>query len=272
MKYLNSYKIFENIGSEITVYDVAWLYFLCYVYDGKMKIESWKNDKRMKDTTCDISLSKFSGVSKQDGYYISDDSCPEIVDQWFGSKTFKGSLIKGTSLEKYDNYNSKNYSGYTISRIPNDLYMRKHPNLQKSFNNIEDDIVHHFNSHRCVTGILDKLSKRRGIKEFNFESFYGVFPDLPDTIKVYRGIKKEYDESRNEKGYSSWTYDKKSAERFAKHYFSGTIQFKPQYTENPYVLETEINFDDIVVMILSHGEKEIVLKNPVNIISSYRVD
>lgn len=254
----------------INVYDAAWLYLIYYIYDNKyFKVDSWKNDKRMGgETTCEESLSKFDIVSEKDGIYIITDieKAKEIIDHYFGSKTFKGALLKGDTLKEYD-YEDK-YYGYRVSKIPYDLFMRKHPNLQEDFDKIDNMFVIHYNSQRCSDHIAEKLSKSRNIKYYNLLGLHTDFPNIPDKIKVYRGIKNKYDVSYNKKGYSCWTHNKKQGERFAKYIFTGNMQFEPMYSKSPYLLEAEIDVKDIAVFI-GGSEGEVILKNPVNITKIY---
>lgn len=58
MRYLKTFESYNGIS----IYDVAWLYFLHYVQKGKMEVSIWKNDNRMS-MKCSDSLSKFDTVS-----------------------------------------------------------------------------------------------------------------------------------------------------------------------------------------------------------------
>ena len=254
MKYIQIYENFNKVG----IPDVAWLFFLHYLYNGKMKYNSWYKDERM-GVSCEASLNKFNTVSIEGGYFVSSEKSADIIDKYFGAENLKSVLILGKSLEKYD---IKGYYGYSISDIPYDLYMKKNPKLKLNFEKINSRIISHFNSMTCSTHILEKLSKSKNIKEFNFVQFFKAFPDLPKQIKVYRGIKNEY--MKRTEGYSCWTYSKKQAERFASYNFTGGMQLDPSYADNPHILESEINIDDIAVFIGNiQGESEIILKNPV---------
>ena len=66
---ITQFKIFES-ENNITVPDVAWLYFLHYVYHGKLKIESWATDNRMNGVSCQDALSKFDCVKIENNNYI----------------------------------------------------------------------------------------------------------------------------------------------------------------------------------------------------------
>lgn len=258
---MNHIKLFEKFNKEnITIPDVAWLYFLHYVYGGKLNVDSWKNDKRMGEI-CDVSLNKFDCVKIDNEFYRSSDDCVKIINKYFGAKTFKDAVRKQKEFEEYKSENNYHYS---IDKIPYNLFLKKNPNIEKAFDRISDRIVDHFNSQRCLSPIAEKLSKSRRIKEWNFEAYWREFPDEPETFKLYRGVKGEYESKRNETGYSCWTTNKKESERFAKHYFSGGMQFSPTYTKNPHVLETELSLDDVAVFV-SGDEHEVILKNPVNI-------
>lgn len=267
MKYIVGYKIFESDINDIDIkiQDAAWLYFLFYVYDGKLNIKTWSKDKRMGNgSTCGTSLLKFNFISIENGFYKStnNDKCVELIERWFGEKTLIKCLIKSSSLIKYNNNDV--YSGYKISSIPYDLYLSKNPKIYIDFEKIDNKIVNHFNSQKSNNRILDNLSKSRSIKEFNLVQFYKSFPNLPDTLKLYRGIKNGYDDIHNENGYSCWTHSKEEAIRFAKHIFTGKKQFSPIYSEDPHIIETEVKYEDIKIFIGGY-ESEVILKNPVNI-------
>lgn len=258
MEFLKTYEKFNR--ENITIPDVAWLYFLHYIYGGELKKDSWKTDKRMGET-CDVSLNKFDCVKIDSDFYRSTENCAKIIDEYFGAKTFKDAIRK---QKDYQKYKREGLHGYSIDRIPYDLFLKKNPNIDKAFDTIRDRIVDHFNSQICSSRIAEKLSKSRRINEWNFKNYYEEFPEEPETFKLYRGVKGEYDPQRNKTGYSCWTTRKDEAERFAKHYFSGGMQFSPSYTKNPHVLETELTLDDVVVFI-GGDEHEVILKNPVDI-------
>jgi len=264
MKHL---KLFEEY-TEISVSDVAWLYFLHYVYNGKMKKDSWKNDKRMPNTTCDLSLNKFNCVNQDSEFFHSTEDCVKIINEYFGAKTFQDAVRKE---KEYEGYKSKDIYGYSINKIPYELFMKKNPTIDKAFDTIRDRIVNHFNSQICSSKVAEQLSKSRRIKEWNFKGYYDNFTNEPEIFKLYRGIKSEFIERYNKNGYSCWTTKRGEAERFAKHYFSGGMQFSPNYTKNPHILETEVSLDDVAVFI-SGDEHEVLLKNPVNITNIEKIE
>jgi hypothetical protein len=236
---------------------------LYYSGGGKLSIKSWGVDKRMgKNSTCDRSLSKFDCVINDGEFYKATDACVEVIDQWFGAETLKDILIKGDTLKKHDN-NIK-FHGYRISKIPYEIYLYKNPEMREAFDKIYDRFAAHYNSQECNTRLINKLVRSKGIKERSLIAFHSAFPNFPDTITVYRGIKGEYNDERNKTGYSCWTYDKEEAIRFAKHIFTGGMQFEPMYSENPHLLEVDVRIEDITVFI-GRYEKEVILKNPISI-------
>ena len=260
MKFLKSFKVYESVG-DITINDVAWIYFLRCVWDGKMRTDRWSGDKRM-GVDIDIAFEKFDFVNKMNGWYrISDEKkADKIINKYFGTKNFKEAVRK-----KIESNNTM------VRGIPYDYFMWKNPNIETAFDRISDRIVEHFNSQGCYQMILEKLSRSRRLKEWNFKTFFDMFPDEPRTITLYRGIKKEYEPKRNEKGFSCWTTDRKQAERFARHHFTGGMQFDPIYSKAPHILTTEVTFDDVAVFI-GGDESEVILRNPVNISNIEKIE
>ena len=70
-----------------------------------------------------------------------------------------------------------------------------------------------------------------------------TFNQLPEYIKIYRGVKQKY---RNNKGMS-WTLDRKKAEWFAN-----------RFDNNGYVISGTINKKDVLGYFNCRNEKEIV--------------
>jgi len=246
----------------ISIPNVAWLYFLHYVYNGKLNINSWLNDNRMSGINCNLSLNKFNCVKKINGFYISSNDCVDIIDKYFGTTNFNDSIRKIEELKEYSK--KDNLTDYPIDYIPYNLFLYKNPNIQKSFDTISNKIRAHFNSQRCTSFVIDNILKTKHLDKFNFKQYYVEFNGEPKEIKLYRGIKNKFEKNFNKKHYSCWTTNKKQAIRFAKYIFSGGLQFKPTYSENPHILETEVNFDDILIFI-GGDEHEVILKNPINI-------
>jgi hypothetical protein len=260
MHHIIKFKLFEN-KDEITMQDYAWLYFIVWVYKGKLPIKSWKNDSRMGVNIID-SLSKFEYISIDENYIIVTDmdKAKKIIDSVFGSKTFEDSLRRSKDMPQ----RAKNdYWSYPIEHIPHELYMHKHPNLEKAFEVISDRIVDHFNSGRSHRVILDKLVKSRRLNEYNFMKYYNHFDSEPSKFKIYRGLKNGYDESKTTGGYSCWTTDKAQAIRFAKYYFTGQMQFSPSYSDDPHILTSEASLDDVAIFV-GGDESEVIMRNPVN--------
>ena len=164
---ITKFKLFESLN-DITIPDVAWLYFLHYRYNGKIEIKSWEKDNRMNNTNCKTSLEKFNCVTIDDKYFISSEECVSIIDKYFGAKTFEKAVQMKYDLLEYD----KNYK---ISEIPYELFIEKKPTLYKAFDKISDKIVDHFNSQSSNRSILEKLSKMRYILHMLQELKYQIF-------------------------------------------------------------------------------------------------
>ncbi|MCK9416129.1 hypothetical protein M0Q97_05675 [Candidatus Dojkabacteria bacterium] len=264
---ITSFKIFES-ENNITIPDVAWLYLLHYVYHGKLKIKSWATDNRMNGITCQDALSKFDCVKIEDQNYVSTDDCVKIIDNYFGSKNFKEAVNSQKKLEIYDEEYRNNdvfNRKYPISEIGYKLFIRfKNPNIDNAFDKIQEMIRNHFNSQLSLKQILEKISKMRQIDKWNYKTAYDMFDgNIPEKITIYRGLKNEYDPNYNLE-YSCWTTSKDQGERFAKFLFSGGYQFKPKYSNNPTMLVSEVNFDDITVFI-GGDESEVIMKGDVEI-------
>jgi hypothetical protein len=261
MNHIIKYKLFEN-NSEITYNDVAWLYFLKWVYNGKMSIKDWKEDKRMNGQNCDESLKKFNCVKITDIYYLASDDCNNIIDKYFGAKTFEDAVRKSKDFYviKTDSIWNRNY---TIDKIPLELYLKKNPNIDKAFDTITNRITLHYNSQISDNRILTQLANSRRIKEFNFMKWFNS--GLPENFTVYRGIKSEYNKNyENHLKYTCWTTSLKEAERFAKYEFTGYRQFEPIYAKHQNILVADINISDVKVFI-GGEESEIILQEPVKI-------
>lgn len=259
MNHIIKYKLFEN-NNNITAYDVAWLYFLKYPYNGKMDIKSWEKDNRMNGQNCDESFRKFECVEITDKHYLAKDGCSKIIDDYFGAKTFEDVMKKGDEFET-PKKSSVWDSNYPLNKIPLELFLRKNPAIDKAFDSIRERIRLHFNSQRSDSRILSQLSKSRRIKEYNFMKWY--YSGLPEKFLVYRGIKNEYNEKFNRE-YSCWTTNIKQAERFAKYRFSGYMQFEPIEASTQTILVAEINISDVKIFI-GGDEREVILKEPVEI-------
>jgi hypothetical protein len=265
---ITQFKIFES-ENEITVPDVAWLYFLHYCYKGKMKVDVWKTDTRMDGISCQEALSKFDCVKIIDGNFISTKDCEKIIDKYFGSKTFDEAVKSQKKLEKYDTptttYVNVFDRKYPISKIAYELFIKfKNPNIDKAFDKIREMIIIHFNSQRSLKNILEKMSKMRHIDKWNYKTAYKMFDgNIPEKIIIYRGLKNDYNPNYNLE-YSCWTTSIKEGERFAKYLFSGGRQFKPKYSDDPTMLVAEVNLDDIAIFI-GGDESEVIMKGDVEI-------
>lgn len=246
----------------MNVRDVAWLYFLHYVYKGKMSAKDWKNDNRM-GVKFEDSMRKFECVKFENDIYYSTPECVKIIDEVFGVDTFEEAVKKRKEFEEYD----IKVRGYTISNIPYDMFMKKHPKIDENFDRISDRITNHFNSQCCNDKILSQLHKTRNIKEWNFKTAYDMFGgEFPEIITIYRGIKRKYEPEYydNKDKYTCWTTSRNQGERFAKYYFTGGYQFKPSLTKDPTLLIAKVPFDDIAIFI-GGDENEVIMKGDVKI-------
>lgn len=254
---ITKFKLFESL-IDITIPDVAWLYFLHYTYKGKMEIKNWEKDKRMSGTNVRTSLEKFDCVKDDGKYFTTTDECIPIIEKYFGTKKFEKSVQMKYDLLEYDN------ASYPISDIPYELFLRKNPSIVKSFDRIGDMIVKHFNSQVSSKDILEKISKMRHMNKYNYKSAMDHFKgNIPEKFNIYRGLKSEYDSSLKS-DYSCWTTDYKQAERFAKHIFTGGMQFKAIISEKQYILVSVATLNDISVFI-SGEESEVIMKGEVNV-------
>jgi len=247
----------------MNVRDVSWLYFLHYVYNGKILAKDWKGDNRV-GVKFEDSMRKFACVKFENDTYYSSPECEKIINEYFGAKTFEDAVKKRSDLKEYD---IKGLRGYTISNIPYELYIRKHPKIDENFDRIKDRITKHFNSQCCDDKILSQLHKSRNIKEWNFKTAYNMFGgDFPETITIYRGIKRKYEPEYydNKDKYTCWTTSRTQGERFAKYYFTGSYQFKPSLTKDPTLLISEISSKDIAIFI-GGNESEVIMKGDVKI-------
>lgn len=260
---IKKFKIFESlsditVNSDISVNDVAWLFFLYYIYDGSLNIKSWEKDNRM-GVNCKEALEKFDCVDITDGYFKSTDNCKKIINEYFGASTIEEALNRRNEYRKYDN------ASYQISKLPYELFVfHNHPSIGKSFDKISDIIVDHFNSQIASTRILDKLLSIKNIDKWNYKTAFNMFDgNIPEKIVIYRGIKNVYDVDRKTE-YSCWTTSLKEAERFSKYVFTGGKQFEPTYSKTQNVLVSEVSFDDIAIFI-GDDESEVIMKGTVNI-------
>ncbi|MCK9447306.1 hypothetical protein M0Q50_10685 [bacterium] len=262
---ITKFKLFESL-IDITIPDVAWLYFLHYAYKGKMEIKNWEKDKRMDGANFRTSLEKFDCVKDDGKYFTTTDDCITIIDKYFGTKKFEKSVQMKYDLLEYDDKTNKNTweRTYEISKIPYELFLKKNQSIEKSFDRIGDMIVKHFNSQVSSRQILEKMSKMRHMDKYNYKSAMDHFKgNIPEKFNIYRGLKDEYDSSVKS-DYSCWTTDYKQAERFAKYRFTGGMQFKPIISEKHFVLVSVATLNDISVFI-SGEESEVIMKGEVNV-------
>jgi len=267
------YRLFESSSDNITLEDYAWLYMLTYSYGGKMKYKSWYFDTRMGNgTTAETSLRKFDCVKVTDEFFevIDMDRAKGLVKSEFGADTYADAIRLSIKLDK-EQGKVDPLKGYRFNTIPEDIYLRENPKLDIYLDKIHDKFVDHWNSQRSVGKLIDSMARSRGIKEYNFANYLKMFPDEPKTFKIYRGIKDDYDPERNNTGYSCWTTSYEQAQRFSTYHFTGQQQFDPIYAEKGVILVSEASVDDVAVFTNS-SEKEVIMKNPVEVLDKLEVN
>lgn len=85
------------------------------------------------------------------------------------------------------------------------------------------------------------------------------FPEpIPETVKIYRGIKNDYIKERD-RIHTSWTLNIEEAKRFATYHFKKN-NYTPIFAKTQIILELEIKTSDIDLFIIGE-EDEVVIKN-----------
>lgn len=149
----------------------------------------------------------------------------------------------------------------TIYDIKSDVYKNNIINIIKNiyiknFEKMDDLYVNWFNNQREI--YLIKMMKNTSILLYNqLNKISYFYPEpIPETVKIYRGIKNEYIKERD-KTYTSWTLDIEQANRFAKYIFN---RFTPKEANIQTILELEVKTSDIDLFIIGE-EDEVVIKN-----------
>lgn len=256
-----TYESFNNQDNKI-ILDTAWLYFLHYVYNGKMKISSWKKDNRI-GVVCHDSMLRLQYkklVIIEDDYYISVNNSEEVINKIFGANSIKEAFDRSIDLLSYKT------KSYNTNNIPIDLYLR----INEDFEDLlykwdEDFFVNWFNlngADKVLNSWFKKNCKENTnkINDYKLRRYY--YPNkLPENITLYRGIKKKYDSNHNKK-YTSWTLDLKEAKRFATYNFSKGFSASPNISDEQYLLTVNVKLKDII-MFIGGDESEVILKEPV---------
>ncbi len=264
---MNFIKLFEAFSSDdLSIPELAWLYFLSYSYPEGLKAESWKNDTRMNKTKCSDALSKCVNL----GYATFENNMwkPTLegikkADETFFKKDLIQALKFQNEFTKYDNQSEDIFKrGYHISHIPYDIWINKNPSVEKSFDRMSDLFTTWWNKvYHAKTA--ETMFKNRHIKLYNAKQLFRYFNgEVPQTIKLYRGITSDYRDSVREDGFSSWTLSYDQAERFASYHFTGGMQFSPTYSSKSIILEKDVTLDTEMVVIAGE-ESEVILRNPV---------
>ena len=257
----------QNNNITYSIPEISWLYFLCFLYGGKMKISDWEKDNRVGVNYQDTML-KFlnDNIIKSDKeHYYCTDKGKQIVLDTFYHKDIKDSLNAKHKFKQYDT--KKGHEGYTISDIPYYLWEILNKDVHEEFSKLKDLHADYWNSNPHGMGepkYLEQMLENPYIDSYNYKNLFNHFyPNkIPNIITLYRGIKGEYDISFQKKQFSSWTLNKKEAERFAKYHFVTHAFEKPQESEKQRILKIEIPIEDIDIVIGGY-ESEVILKNPV---------
>ena len=256
----------QDNNTKYSIPEISWLYFLCFMYGGKMKISSWEKDNRT-GVNFQQTMLKFlnDNIIRTDSenYYCLDKGKQIVLDTFY-YEDFKDNLNASYKFKQYD---IKGYDGYIISNIPYRLWLQIHPNINEEFNKFSDLHADYWNSDPHGMGepkYLEQMLKIPHIDLYNYKNLFNYFyPDkIPNIITLYRGIKGEYEPRFQRKMFSSWTLSKKEAERFSKYHFVTFAIEKPQESEKQTILKIEISIKDIDIVI-GGRESEVILKNPV---------
>lgn len=260
---LFNWKAYNESREPVDILDAGWLYFLHTLYPTGMTKKSWGKDIRMNGRNFEVSMSKFDCVDFDgETYIVSDwDKAKSILDHYFGM-SFEEAVRNidydyETKVPNAHRHNDK----YNISKIPYDYYLRHNEEVDNDFDELQDLFVAHWNSQTVSDTIIKKFLKVKNLYKWNYKNFIEEFPDEPKEIKIYRGIKSDYDEKFKKK-YSAWTTNLITAQRFANYHFTGGQQFEPIYSVKRTILETTVKFEDILIYI-GGSESEVILRNPV---------
>ena len=259
------YRTYESFNKSNEIRDMAWLYFLVFIYDGKLEKKSWATDNRM-GAILDDSMKRFEEqglVEIDDEAYHSNKDAMRLVVKTFYKDKMEDAFTLSAELVPYDGDDLK---GYNISGIPLELWI-KFSNYVEDFDDWRDDFfVPWWNTHgedrvlkRYIKNNKDFLSV---INEYHLRRYY--FPnELPAKITLYRGIKNEYD-IKHSKGYTSWTLNEDQAKRFATYHFTTGYSVRGIESNKQTILEAEVNLDEIV-MFVGGEEHEVILKEPIEV-------
>lgn len=257
MKNIVSFK--EHSSIDYSLY--AWLYF---IYNNNVfKLKGWIDDYRMnRKHPCQhyIEILKNKGI-----IFINSENIVEIIDKKATlkelNKVFKSSTLNeaiNTTYELYDLL-GENFSQYKIHTIPVDFFILKNPTIEKAFNKIDDLCVDYHNQGRNV--FAQKIFENRYLSEYNKYTLHKYyFPNkIPLTAPIYRGIKNDYDASKDT-NFISYTLDKEQAERFYTYHFSKGFTANPSIAKKQTLLISEVNFTtDKYVAILVGDEDEVLM-------------
>jgi len=180
-------KKFE-IFPERDIRKYAWLYFLHFVYNGRMLEASWKKDNRMgiRFINAMVDLEKEGYVIKNGEEWNSTDSAEEMIYRVFGNPKTRTSaeLYKNPNAGRFDN-DDVGRDDYPISQIPMEIFDKKTRTRKKKHDRklSRDD----------YWNIRDWFEDfQRGEAEWNseFNHMVGAVGDLVENKEytLYRGI------------------------------------------------------------------------------------
>lgn len=216
MRYL---KLYENF-TEQDIRKYAWLYFPTYLYENGMEEKSWKTDKRMGIQFIDAmnELEQEGLVYKESEVWHGNkpQAKEKLIEVFKPATTREDAEQDRTDLEKYDIKNI--WSGYTISRIPRDIYEREKHHLLKD-NKVEKQFDWH--DYDKIKKWYAKYQRTTQPWWNDLNMYVGATNDLikNEEYKLFRGIfLPEQDVKEGDlfpdKGMS-WTSSPHMAERFA---------------------------------------------------------
>jgi len=262
------HRTYESFNNSIKVRDAAWLYFLAYIYGGKLSIKSWKNDKRM-GVNADEAFKNFERTGEviiTEDQYLSTNDAFDTIHKFFATKSLKEAFDKAIELESYKVKDS--LYDYPVNKIPIDLYIKSNDKIDSAIEEWHDYFFVTWWNTNGSDSVINKWIKRVGsdivdkVNEYHLRNYF--YPNqLPEEITLYRGIKKDFD-PKHKKKYTSWTISEEQGKRFAKYHFSQGYTSRPTESDKQVLLETKVKLEDIVVFV-GGEEHEVILKEPVEI-------
>lgn len=277
----------------------AWLYFITFAYEGKMKEKDWRNDKRMGSDILFIdAMRELESIDNIVGYN-------EDTDEWLVTNKEKaieilidvfGNPKSLTQAERFTNpvvSKLKNKQVYPIDRIPNDIYsyLSKQRGSNKFINTSEvnyTDLYKWFKLYQRTPIKWDnKLNKYLGrvndlIEDREYIIYRGLYINIDRYIEEYGNIPKKGDSIQLSEDDISWTSSIGNATRFAqgatnwmddiklgkygnKDNIGIILKYKPKLSEMLLDVEwLEITNHELYNTIDFPSEYEVIIKPNVN--------